>query len=120
VASTRSALKPTSPSNYRVLDKREVEAALDNLPLLLTKARVVPNLGPDGKNNGFRIVSISPSSFYEKIGLQNGDILQRINGIDVRDPATFMRIFTQLKTEPSISLDLLRNNRKESFTYEIR
>lgn len=120
VASQRSALRPTRPSNNRILDKREVEAALGNLPLLLTKARVVPNLGPDGKNNGFRIVSISPSSFYEKIGLQNGDILQRINGIDVRDPATFMQIFTQLKTESSISLDLLRNNRKESFTYEIR
>ncbi len=81
---------------------------------------MVPNLGPDGKNNGFRVVSISPSSFYEKIGLRNGDILQRINGIDVRDPATFMQIFTQLKEESSISLDLMRNNRKESFTYEIR
>lgn len=108
------------PGNKWTLDKREVDAALENLPALLTKARVVPNLASDGKNNGFRIVSIAPSSFYEKIGLQNGDVIQQINGIDIRDPATFMQVFTQLRQEPSISLDLLRNNQKESFSYEIR
>ncbi len=113
---SRSAVSP----NSWVLDKQEVTAALENLPQLLTKARVVPNLGPDGKNNGFRVVSIAPASFYEKIGLRNGDVLQRINGIDVGDPETFMRVFTQLKEESRITLDVLRNNQKESFNYEIR
>ncbi len=110
----------SSTGNRRILDKREVDAALSNLPALLTKARVVPNLGSDGKNNGFRIVSIAPASFYEKIGLQNGDVIQQVNGIDIRDPATFMQVFTQLRQESSISLDLLRRNQKESFSYEIR
>ncbi|HEY5595224.1 MAG TPA: type II secretion system protein GspC [Nitrospiria bacterium] len=108
-----------SPNNW-VLDKREVTAALENLPQLLTKARVVPNLTQDGKNDGFRIVSIAPASFYERIGLRNGDVIQRINGIDVRDPETFMRVFTQLKEEPNITMDLVRNNQKETFSYEIR
>jgi general secretion pathway protein C len=86
----------------------------------LTKARVVPDLTPDGKSDGFRIVSISPASFYERIGLRNGDVIQRINGIEVKDPQSFMQVFTQLKDETNITMDLMRNNQKESFSYEIR
>jgi general secretion pathway protein C len=112
--------RPSGDQRSWVLDRQEVASVLENLPQLLTKARVVPNLSPDGKNDGFRVVSISPASFYERIGLRNGDVLQRINGIEVKDPQTFMQVFTQLKDESSITLDLLRNNKKESFNYEIR
>jgi len=108
-----------SQSNW-VLDKQEVTAALENLPQLLTKARVVPNLSPEGKNDGFRVVSISPASFYERIGLRNGDVIQRINGVEVKDPQTFMQVFNQLKDESNITMDLMRNSQKETFSYEIR
>lgn len=103
-----------------VLDKQEVQAALENLPQLLTKARVVPFMTPEGKSDGFRIVSIAPASFYERIGLQNGDILQRINGIEIKDPETFMRVFSQLREESEIALDLIRRNQKSTLNYEIR
>ena len=115
-----TAPRPAGAQNSWVLDKQEVTAALENLPQLLTKARVVPNLNPDGTNDGFRVVSISPASFYERIGLKNGDVIQRINGIEVKDPQTFMQVFNQLKDESSITMDLMRNNQKESFSYEIR
>lgn len=115
-----TAPRPAGAQNSWVLDKQEVAAALENLPQLLTKARVVPNLSPDGKSDGFRVVSISPASFYERIGLRNGDVIQRINGVEVRDPQTFMQIFNQLRDESSITMDLMRNNQKESFSYEIR
>jgi len=112
--------RPTGSQSNWVLDKQEVTAALENLPQLLTKARVVPNLSSDGKNDGFRVVSISPASFYERIGLRSGDVIQRINGVEVKDPQTFMQVFNQLKDESSITMDLMRNNQKETFSYEIR
>jgi general secretion pathway protein C len=105
--------------NQWVLDKQEVTAALSNLPQLLTKARVIPNFA-DGKPDGFKIFSIAPDSLYAKIGLQNGDVLQQINGVEIKDPENFMRVFQQLKDETRIALDLVRNNRRESYTYEIR
>ncbi len=106
-------------ANRWVLDKHEVSAALENLPQLLTKARVIPNFS-DGKPDGFKIFSIAPDSLYAKIGLQNGDVLQQINGVEIKDPENFMRVFQQLKDETNIALDFVRNNRRESFTYEIR
>jgi len=115
-----AAARPSGSQNSWVLDKQEVTAALENLPQLLTKARVVPNISSDGKNDGFRVVSISPGSFYERIGLRNGDVLQRINGVEVKDPQSFMQVFNQLKDESNITMDLMRNSQKETFTYEIR
>lgn len=105
--------------NRWVLDREEITAALDDLPRLLTKARVVPNFS-GGKPDGFRVFSIIPNSFFSKIGLQNGDVLQRINGIEIQDPENFMRIFQQLKGESSVTLDLVRHNQKQTFSYEVR
>lgn len=103
-----------------VIDRKELEEKLGNLPQLLTQARVIPHLSADGRSEGFRIVSIKPNSFYQRVGLKNGDIIQRINGIEIKDPATFMNVFSQLKNENNVSLDLIRGNKKETFTYEIR
>ncbi len=105
--------------NQWVLDRQEISAALDNLPQLLTKARVVPNFSA-GKPDGFRVFSIVPDSFFSKIGLQNGDVLQRINGVEVKDPENFMKVFQQLKGETAVTLDLVRNSQKQTFAYEIR
>ncbi len=106
-------------NNRWVLDRREVDNAVGNLPQLLTKARVIPNFN-EGKPDGFRIFAIHEDSIYSKIGLQNGDILHRVNGIEVRDPQNFLRVFEQLKNENNLIVDLVRNSQKETFSYEIR
>ena len=105
--------------NQWVLDRRELDDAMKNLPQLLTKARVIPSF-KDGKPDGFRIFAIAKDSLYAKIGLQNGDILHRINNVDVKSPQNFMKVIEQLKDENSINVDLVRNNKKETFSYEIR
>lgn len=124
----QTALTPAGPTgnnvrpagkNRWVVDRREIENAVDNLPQLLTKARIVPNFS-DGKPDGFRIFAITEDSLYSKIGLQNGDILHRVNGIEVKDPQNFMKVFEQLKDESAITVDLVRNNQKETLSYEIR
>lgn len=106
-------------SGKMMLDKREVANVLENLPRLLTQARLVPNFS-QGKADGFRVVSMVPDSFYAKIGLKNGDVLQRINGMELKEPDSFFKIFQQLKDENNITLDIARNNKKETFNYEIQ
>jgi len=123
-----SILTSTLPSTHNTTSKTAtlppalelVSEALQNLPELLTMARIIPHINKDGQNEGFRIVSIKPDSFYQRIGLVNGDVLQQINGIEIKDPGTFMSVFNQLKNESSITVDLIRNNQKETLSYEIR
>ncbi|MCP9452481.1 MAG: PDZ domain-containing protein [Nitrospira sp.] len=115
-----SSFAATSSSSIRkVVDRREVDQALNDLPRLLTQARAVPYM-LNGAINGFRIDYMAPASFYEKIGIRTGDILQRVNGVEIRDPATVLNLLQQLKHEQVVKLDLVRNNRRTTVTYELR
>ena len=109
---------PRSPVRT-VLDRREVEQAMGDLPKVLTQARAVPYL-VNGTINGFRLDYIAPSSFYEKIGLKYGDVLQQVNGVEIRDPGTMLTLFQQLRSEKTVKLDVLRNNQRTAMTFDIR
>lgn len=103
----------------KVVDRREVEQAMSDLPKLLSQARAAPHM-VNGTVNGFRLDYIAPTSFYEKIGIQTGDVLQRVNGVDIRDPSTMLNLLQQLKNEQIVKLDVLRNNQRSTITYELR
>jgi general secretion pathway protein C len=86
---------------------------------LLTQARALPYI-EQGKTVGFRISEIVPGSLYEKIGLQNGDVIKKINSQDVDDPGKFFQLYQGLKEERNISIDLVRGGQRQSLNYEIR
>jgi general secretion pathway protein C len=106
-------------ANHWLIERRKVEAALANLPQLLTQARLIPNFS-GGKADGSRLVGIKPNSFFSDIGLQDGDILKRINGVEITDPLTLGKVFTQLQHEANINLDLQRSSQPLTLSYEIR
>lgn len=119
VASTGPAAPLSGGQIKKVLDRREVEQALNDLPKLLSQARAVPVLA-NGTMNGFRLDYIAPTSFYEKIGLQYGDILKQVNGVEIKDPGTMLSLFQQLRNEQSVKLDVLRNNQRTTMMFDIR
>lgn len=118
IAGAAGVLAPGSPVRT-VLDRRDVEQAMGDLPKLLSQARAVPYL-VNGAMNGFRLDFIAPSSFYEKIGLKYGDVLQQVNGVNIRDPGTMLTLFQQLRNEKTVKLDVLRNNQRTAMTFDIR
>ncbi len=115
-----AAVAPVPGSPVRtILDRRDVEQAMGDLPKLLSQARAVPYM-VNGAMNGFRLDFVAPSSFYEKIGLKYGDVLQQVNGVDIRDPGTMLTLFQQLRNEKTVKLDVLRNNQRTAMTFDIR
>jgi len=105
--------------NKFVIDRREVEKTVENLNEVFTQARAVPYF-QDGKTVGFRVFAIKPGSVFEKIGLQNGDVIQRVNGVELTDPTKAISLFTELQNEGHIAVDLQRNKQTKSFSYEVR
>lgn len=101
------------------LNRSDIQDALDNLPVVLTQARSVPYF-TNGKRDGLRLFAIRSGSFFEKIGLKNGDILKGINGSELNDQAKALQLFEKLKTENSISVKLVRNRESKSFRYNIQ
>ncbi|GAB6063678.1 type II secretion system protein GspC [Deferrisoma palaeochoriense] len=102
-----------------VIDAREIEQAQENMSQLLTQIRVVPNF-TDGQPDGFKVFAIRPGSLFAKIGLQNGDVIKRINGIEIQGPEQAFEAYQRLKDETTIQIDLVRRNQNQTFTYEIR
>ncbi len=100
------------------VDQREVENALQNLDKLYTDIRAVPNFSGN-KVSGMKILSVKNGSLFAKLGLRRGDVLQKINGLEL-DIKRGFEIFNQLKDQKSITLDLVRQGQPTTLEYEIR
>lgn len=102
-----------------VIDRAEVDKAMDNLNQLFTQVRAVPHF-QDGKAAGFRLFAIRQDSVFEKIGLKNGDIVTRVNGNELTDPARAMSLIQELRSEGRVTVDVSRNRQPTTLNYEIR
>ena len=105
--------------NSFVMDRREVEGVLQDFNQLLTKVRVVPHFS-EGKPDGFKVFNIRPGSFFAQLGMVNGDIVKRVNGLDITGPEQALQMFTQLRDESQVTVDLERFRKKLTLQYEIR
>lgn len=101
------------------IPRAEIDNVLSNLNQIATQARIVPSF-QNGKANGFKLFAIRPNSLYSKIGIQNGDVIQRINGFELNSPDKALEIYSKLKDASNISVDLVRGGRSQSLNYNIR
>jgi general secretion pathway protein C len=103
-----------------IIPQSIVDDALNNFSKILTQARMVPNLTPDNKTDGFKVFQIKSGSIYEKLGMKENDIIKRVNGQDLDNFEKAAGLFTALRNEKTISIDLVRNGSRISYSYEIR
>jgi general secretion pathway protein C len=101
-----------------VIDRSEIDAAIANLDKLYTQVRAVPHF-KDGKPSGLKLLSVRGDSLFAKLGLKRGDVLQRINGMEL-DIKKGLEIFNQLKSESKITMDIERREAPVTLEYEIR
>ncbi|MCP9448028.1 MAG: hypothetical protein NNA22_10735 [Nitrospira sp.] len=111
--------KPFAPPLKRILDRREVAQSVSDPSQLMQQAHIVPLL-KNGALQGFRLDFVLPSGFFDKAGLQYGDVIQRVNGVEMRDPGKLLSIFSQLLDERVVKIDVVRHNQPTTVTYELR
>jgi general secretion pathway protein C len=69
---------------------------------------------------GFRVFNIRSGSIFERMGLQNGDVISRVNGTELTDPSKALGLLEDMQTADEIRIDLLRKNSPTTFTYTVR
>ncbi len=111
-------IKPVSENEYEV-PRAEIDKTLSNLNDVAMQARIVPAF-KDGVATGFKLFSIRPDSIYTKIGVQNGDVIRRINGFDLNSPEKALEVYTKLKEANRIDIEIERNGSVVRKTYNIR
>lgn len=102
-----------------VVSRSEVDESLKNVHQLLTQVRIRPHFR-DGKPDGLAISNIRPGSFFAKLGLRNGDIVQGINGRNIKSPDDVMEVYQKLKSGSRVALQVMRNREEKIINYQFR
>lgn len=110
-------IKKTGDNSYTV-EQAGVDKALGDLSSLATQARIVPAF-EGGEAVGFKLFSIRPGSLYSKIGIQNGDVISRINGYEINSPDKALEVYQKMKDAKEITVDLKRRGKPVSLSYQI-
>lgn len=113
-----SGVRRLAPNRF-LLTRATVNNNLNNMAPLLTQMRAVPNI-QNGAANGFRLSEIQPDSIFERIGLQDGDLVTSINGQPVGNPAKALALMQTLQGQSSITLNIIRNGAPTTLSYFIR
>jgi len=104
-----------------ILEEKYVQEQLGpGFGTIIQKARLVPNT--DGANgmNGFKIFAIDKSSLIGKIGLQNGDIISRVNDTSLKEAEQGFRLYQALQDERDIMIYVERNGKPETINIQIK
>jgi general secretion pathway protein C len=107
-----------SDTQYNI-EQSEIDKVMANLNEVATDARVVPNF-ENGKSTGFKLFSIRPGSIYQKIGLQNGDVVQKINGYEMNSPDKALEVYQKLRDSKSIVVQMDRHGTVKTVNYSIQ
>lgn len=75
---------------------------------------VMPDYTYEG-GNGMRIDGVTDNKSAAKAGLQKGDVVTKLGGVEVKDVMTYMKALSQFKKGDSTKVEVLRNGETKSF-----
>ncbi len=114
----KNGIKKTGENTYEIT-RSTLETVLGNMSLLSRSARIVPEIR-DGKAAGFRLYSVRPEGPFALIGMQNGDVISVINGLEITSPEKALEVYAKLKSASHLSVGLERNGSRVTKDYTIR
>lgn len=104
---------PAGADTGFTLSRTAFDAALTDSGSMASEARIVPNF-QDGRATGFKLYAIRPDSLFASCGVKNGDVLQRVNGMEINSPDMALEAYSKLKNAGRIELALTRAGKPET------
>ena len=119
-ATLEGPLLPNSPGSATprsmTLSKKTVNENLSDLKSIMSQAVMRPFLN-EGVQEGLIISNIAPNSLYEKMGLQNGDIIIDVNNKRMQSSDNLLQTVNLMQSGSSITLNVKRNGKIETINY---
>jgi len=119
VSSTRPSFAQKIGRATYVVDQARLQQAIANPGQMMTDARLKPNI-INGKEEGFVLSEVKAGGIYQSLGLQDGDVLLRINDYDISNPEKALQAFTALKGMERVQVDLMRGGSRLTMTYQVK
>jgi general secretion pathway protein C len=103
------------------LPRTLVVAMIDGLgaPSAAPGTRVVPWM-KDGKAAGFKFYAVRPGSLAAALGIQNGDALTSLLGMELTGADQALQVFEKLRTAKEAKAVFVRRGKEVTVTYKIK
>ena len=105
--------------NIIKVKKTDIDNAFKNMGKMLAQVRISPYFS-SGKPDGFMVSRIKPGSIFQKMGMQNGDIIQGVDNQPIKSPDEMLKLYNKMKSGSAISLNIKRKGRQEELKYIFR
>jgi general secretion pathway protein C len=105
-------------NNRYAIERKVIDTTLGDLNQIATQARIVPSF-KNGVANGFKLFAIQPGSLYSAIGVENGDVIERVNGYEINSPEKALELYQKLRDSTHVTIELERNGQPVRKEYNI-
>jgi general secretion pathway protein C len=85
----------------------------------LQDAKASPNQ-VNGEIKGFVLTRIRPDSVYEKMGMQDGDVIETINGIELNDAARAIQTLNAMRNENNLEIRVKRGGSSSVLNVQVK
>jgi general secretion pathway protein C len=85
----------------------------------LQDAKASPNQ-VNGEIKGFVLTRIRPDSVYEKMGMQDGDVIEAINGIELNDAARAIQTLNAMRNENNLEIKVKRGGSSSVMNVQVK
>lgn len=73
----------------------------------------------NGKPSGFKIHHLKQGNDFEKMGIENGDIIKKVNGLEVNDLSDVLKTVYQLSNDTTFHMEVERNSQAKTLNYQL-
>lgn len=112
-------LATSSKGDTIVVSRSAVQESMKNVHNLLSQVRIRPYFR-DGKADGLSVTNIKSGSFFAKLGLKNGDVVQGIDGNVIKSPEDVLEMYKKFKLGSQVALQIMRGNEQKTINYTFR
>jgi len=114
-----AATTAAAPAGTTVISRSEVDTGLQDMGSLLRQAQIRPYFNA-GVPDGFLVSNIRSGSIYRKMGIIDGDIIQKVNNRPIQTADDMMELYNLIKSGPGMALTVKRRGSPETLNYQFR
>jgi general secretion pathway protein C len=100
------------------LSRQTIDEAMIDINSLMDQAKIRPHFR-NGKPDGLTISRIRRDSIFTQLGLRSGDIITGVDGEMIESVDDALKFYNQLKSSPSVTLQVRRRGRPRQIEYTI-
>lgn len=108
-----------SGANEFNVRRSTVDRILENQAELMRTTRIMPH-EEGGRVVGVQLFGVRGNSLLGRLGMQNGDVLNRINGLEIASPDRALEAYSRLRTSDHLQISITRNGQPVNIDFNIR